>query len=93
MGDKNHSTVILANRRISRQLQADEIVRRQTPAGIQEERLQVIVHKLEKQLGKAGADAAAGNPPPAPDLSRPATEPSGERARADSSTASRVAIC
>jgi len=56
MGNKNHSTVILANRRIEKQLQDDAIVRRQTPAGFQEEHLRAIVEKLEEQLGKPTRD-------------------------------------
>src|SRR5690606_1617644 len=51
MGNKNHSTVILANRKIEKLLRADETVRRQTPAGLREERLREIVSKLEEQLG------------------------------------------
>jgi len=52
MGNKNHSTVILANRRIEQMIQADEVARRQTPAGIQEEKISDIIAKIEKQLGK-----------------------------------------
>jgi chromosomal replication initiator protein len=51
MGNKNHSTVILANRKIEGLLRADELVRRQTPAGVREERLLEIVGKIEEQLG------------------------------------------
>jgi chromosomal replication initiator protein len=51
MGNKNHSTVILANRKIAGLLEADEMVRRQTPAGVREERLREIVSKIEEQLG------------------------------------------
>jgi hypothetical protein len=53
MGNKNHSTVILANRRIEQSLAADETAKRQTPAGQQEEQLRDIVTKIERQLGKA----------------------------------------
>lgn len=53
MGNKNHSTVILANRRIEQSLAADEIAKRQTPAGQHEEQLRDIVTKIERQLGKA----------------------------------------
>lgn len=55
MGNKNHSTVILANRRIEQMIQADEVARRQTPAGVQEEKLTDIIAKIEKQLGKSAA--------------------------------------
>ncbi|GMU23150.1 MAG: hypothetical protein AMXMBFR13_32330 [Phycisphaerae bacterium] len=50
MGNKNHSTVILANRKIEKLLKTDELVRRQTPAGVREERLSEIVTKIEDQL-------------------------------------------
>jgi chromosomal replication initiator protein len=53
MGNKNHSTVILASRRIEGWLQDDEIVRRQTPGGVCEERLAEIINKVEDQLGLA----------------------------------------
>jgi chromosomal replication initiator protein len=55
MGNKNHSTVILANRRIEEMIAADEVARRQTPAGMQEEKLRDLIAKIEKQLGKAAA--------------------------------------
>lgn len=56
MGNKNHSTVILANRRIEQMIRADKVARRQTPAGVQEEKLTEIIAKIEKELGKvAGA--------------------------------------
>jgi chromosomal replication initiator protein len=55
MGNKNHSTVILANRRIEHMLVADEVARRQTPAGTQEEKLRDLIAKIEKQLGKTSA--------------------------------------
>jgi chromosomal replication initiator protein len=50
MGNKNHSTVILANRKISKLLAEDAMVSRQTPAGPQEERLRDTVEKIEEQL-------------------------------------------
>lgn len=59
MGNKNHSTVILANRRIEQMVQADEVARRQTPAGVQEEKVTQIIAKIEKQLGKVN-----GSPEP-----------------------------
>jgi chromosomal replication initiator protein len=52
MGNKNHSTVILANRKISKLLAEDAVVSRQTPAGVREERLHDIVHQIEEQLGR-----------------------------------------
>lgn len=52
MGDKNHSTVILANRKIERLLAADEVVARQTPAGIKEERLRDIITSIEEQISR-----------------------------------------
>ncbi len=52
MGNKNHSTVILANRKIQQLLEKDEVVCRQTPAGTQREPLRDIIAKIEEQLGK-----------------------------------------
>ncbi len=52
MGNKNHSTVILANRRIQERLTADDTVQRQTPAGLKEERLADLIAMIERQLGK-----------------------------------------
>lgn len=62
MGNKNHSTVILANRKIQRLLKSDEIVRRQTPAGVREERLGEVIAQIEEQLGLSSRAAA----PPVP---------------------------
>jgi chromosomal replication initiator protein len=53
MGNKNHSTVILATRKIQQMLDGDAVVVRQTPAGLKEERLREIAQQLEEQLGKA----------------------------------------
>ncbi|HSW45052.1 MAG TPA: chromosomal replication initiator protein DnaA [Phycisphaerae bacterium] len=61
MGNKNHSTVILASRRMAALLEADELVQRQTPAGMAQERLREIVGKIEEQLGlscQAGRSAS-----------------------------------
>ncbi len=58
MGNKNHSTVILANRKIEQMLRDDAVVYRQTAAGLHPERLQEVVDKLEEQLGKG---CASGN--------------------------------
>lgn len=49
MGNKNHSTVILANRRISKMLQANENVRWMTPAGQKEQNLAELIDELEQQ--------------------------------------------
>ncbi len=52
MGNKNHSTVILANRKIERLVAADEIVARQTPAGLKEEPLREIIARIEEQISR-----------------------------------------
>ena len=54
MGNKNHSTVILATRKINQLVKDDELVMRQTPAGLHSERLREIIEKVEEQLGKTG---------------------------------------
>ena len=68
MGNKNHSTVILANRRIAKLLDQDEVTRRQTAAGLQEERLRDIILKIEKQLGKAPSESTTDESPRVPGL-------------------------
>jgi chromosomal replication initiator protein len=55
MGNKNHSTVILANRKIDQMLTLDAMASRRTPAGLKEERIREIVHQLEEQLGKTAS--------------------------------------
>jgi len=55
MGKKNHSTVLLAGRRISKMLQQNETVRWVTPVGQKEMNLAALVHDLEEQLGNATA--------------------------------------
>ena len=55
MGNKNHSTVILACRRISKMLQANEVVRWLTPQGQKEQNLAELIQGLEDQFGKAQA--------------------------------------
>lgn len=50
MGNKNHSTVILASRRISKSLQANESVRWLTPSGEREQNLATLVTDLEEQF-------------------------------------------
>ncbi|MCH8854264.1 MAG: hypothetical protein IID41_16670, partial [Planctomycetes bacterium] len=49
MGNKNHSTVILACRRISKLLQANAMARWMTPAGQKEKNLAELVDELEQQ--------------------------------------------
>lgn len=51
MGNKNHSTVILAERRISKMLQQNNLVNWQTLAGPKELNLAVLVDDLEEQFG------------------------------------------
>ena len=50
MGNKNHSTVILACRRINKVLQEDDYARWITPAGQKDRKLREIVTELEEQL-------------------------------------------
>jgi chromosomal replication initiator protein len=57
MGNKNHSTVILATRKIDQLMSNDELVARQTPAGLQSEKLRDIVEKIEEQLGKGASSS------------------------------------
>ena len=59
MGNKNHSTVILANRRISKMLQENETVRWMTPAGQKEQNLPELVDELEKQCCRQAAPEPA----------------------------------
>ncbi|MCH7812637.1 MAG: chromosomal replication initiator protein DnaA [Planctomycetes bacterium] len=54
MGNKDHSTVILANRRIRRLLEADERVRWMTPSGQRERKITELMEELEQQIGKGG---------------------------------------
>ena len=58
MGNKNHSTVILASRRISKKLQENAAVRWMTPAGEKEQNLGVLVEELEEQFGSARSTTA-----------------------------------
>lgn len=75
MGDKNHSTVILANRKIERLLHTDEMVSRQTPAGLKEERLREIVERIEEQIARHrhATHSASGQPAAASSVSPVAT--------------------
>ena len=54
MGKKNHSTVLLAARRISQKLQRDETVSWTTPDGEKRMNLAVLVQDIEDQLGNTG---------------------------------------
>ena len=59
MGNKNHSTVILASRRISQMLQANAAAGWMTPEGLREQNLAVLLTELEEQFGATKtADAA-----------------------------------
>ena len=49
MGNKNHSTVILACRRISKAMQANDVARWMSPAGQKEQPLNDVVNELEAQ--------------------------------------------
>jgi len=51
MGNKNHSTVILASRRISQALQSNAMVGWMTPEGLREQNLAVLLTELEEQFG------------------------------------------
>ncbi|MFQ5414706.1 MAG: chromosomal replication initiator protein DnaA [Phycisphaerae bacterium] len=59
MGNKNHSTVILAARRIANRLQAGDAARWVTPHGQKEQSLGVIIDELEEQV--AGALTTPGH--------------------------------
>jgi chromosomal replication initiator protein len=72
MGNKNHSTVILANRKIEKLYHENALVRRQTPAGPREERVCEIVEKIEEQLGHIRSGRPASAPPNGNGLSRAA---------------------
>ncbi len=62
MGNKNHSTVILASRRISKMLQANESARWMTPAGQKEQNLAILMEELEEQFGVARTGEEAPKP-------------------------------
>lgn len=53
MGRKNHSTVLLADRRIGGLLQSSATVRWVTAQGEREQNLNDVVREIEEQLGKA----------------------------------------
>ena len=57
MGNKNHSTVILACRRISKLIQDNEAARWSTPAGPRERQISELVDELEQQCCRKEAAA------------------------------------
>ena len=57
MGNKDHSTVILANRRIRRLLEADDKARWMTPSGERERKITELTEELEEQLGRGGGSS------------------------------------
>jgi hypothetical protein len=57
MGNKNHSTVILACAKINRILDEDGTVRWIKPSGDKEAELRPIIEELEEQLGLTGQEA------------------------------------
>ena len=57
MGNKNHSTVLLANRRIARLVEEDDVVRWVTGRGEHQKRAVEVLSELEDQLGKPPAPA------------------------------------
>ena len=68
MGNKNHSTVILASRRISKRLQENAMARWMTPAGQKEQNLAVLVGEIAEQFStdrsrEPGHDAPATSKP------------------------------
>jgi chromosomal replication initiator protein len=58
MGNKNHSTVILAQRRIAKTLQQNALVRWLTPDGIREQNLSSLIGDLEAQFNADGRNGA-----------------------------------
>lgn len=66
MGNKNHTTVLFARRRISQALQLDKEVRWQTPAGMKERRLVQIIEELEEQWGHSLRRVEEPSPPRRP---------------------------
>jgi len=55
MGNKNHSTVILANRKIAKLVHEDAVVCRQTPAGESQEQIRALIGQIEELLGLASS--------------------------------------
>ncbi|MBI4716570.1 MAG: chromosomal replication initiator protein DnaA [Planctomycetes bacterium] len=56
MGNKNHSTVILASRRIAKLIETGAAVRWLTPGGEREYPLPALVEELEEQFGSRAVD-------------------------------------
>lgn len=61
MGNKNHSTVILACAKMNKILQEDGNVRWNTPSGEKHMRLRSLIEKLEEQLGLNGKHNTHGD--------------------------------
>jgi chromosomal replication initiator protein len=59
MGNKNHTTVILACRRIRHMLDEDAGARWMTPAGERQMKLATLIHDLEVQLVQSPGSVAA----------------------------------
>jgi chromosomal replication initiator protein len=57
MGNKNHTTVILAARRIKRLLAEDGVARWNSPAGEKQMKIAAILSQLEAQLARSNAEA------------------------------------
>jgi chromosomal replication initiator protein len=77
MGNKNHTTVILAARRIQRMLDEDGVARWMTPAGEKQLKIASVLAQLEAQLGKS-----AGSPRPAERVTAETTPAPAPPARA-----------
>ncbi|MCP4592537.1 MAG: chromosomal replication initiator protein DnaA [bacterium] len=59
MGNKNHSTVILANRRIAKLVKEDGTARWMTPAGEKHAPIRRLMDELESQLGQTNGKATS----------------------------------
>ncbi len=57
MGNKDHTTVILANRRIQRLIDSTETVRWMTPSGQRERQITELMDELEQQIGKSNGSS------------------------------------
>ncbi|MEE9296400.1 MAG: chromosomal replication initiator protein DnaA [Phycisphaerae bacterium] len=55
MGNKNHSTVLLASRRIKNMVEKDETVRWNAAAGEKQKSIRAVLSELEEQLGQPAA--------------------------------------
>jgi chromosomal replication initiator protein len=63
MGNKNHSTVILACRRIATKLQNNESVSWLTPEGLKERKLDTLIAELEEQFERPENTRTQGRKP------------------------------